>query len=63
MERANAAGQQCYLETANPANITFYEHLGFKRIAEPVAEPSGIRFWTFRRDPVAPAVSAHTNRH
>jgi GNAT superfamily N-acetyltransferase len=49
MDRADAAGQQCYLETANPANITFYEHVGFARIADLVAEPSGIRFWTFRR--------------
>ena len=49
LDRADAAGQQCYLETANPANITFYEHLGFTRIAELVAEPSGIRLWTFRR--------------
>ena len=49
MDRADAAGQQCYLETANPANITFYEHLGFTRITELVAEPSGIRFWTFGR--------------
>ena len=53
MDRADAAGQQCYLETANPANISFYEHVGFQRIAELVAEPSGIRLWTFRRDPVA----------
>ena len=49
MDRADAAGQQCYLETANPANITFYEHLGFARIVDLVAEPSGVRFWTFRR--------------
>jgi hypothetical protein len=35
--------------TLPPANITFYEHLGFERIAELVAEPSGIGFWTFRR--------------
>ena len=49
MDRADAAGQQCYLETANPANITFYEHLGFTRIVDLVAEPSGVRFWTFRR--------------
>lgn len=53
MDRAAAAGQQCYLETANPRNIGFYEHLGFERVAELVAEPSGIRFWTFRREPVA----------
>ena len=51
LDRADAAGQQCYLETANPANIGFYEHLGFKRIAELVAEPSGLPLWTFRRDP------------
>ena len=49
MNRADTAGQQCYLETANPANITFYERMGFKRITELVHPQSGLRLWTFRR--------------
>ena len=51
MARADAAGQQCYLETANPMNITFYERMGFERVTE-IAEPqSGIHLYTFRRNP------------
>ena len=51
MHRADAAGQQCYLETANPANITFYERMGFQRITELVHPESGLRLYTFRHDP------------
>jgi ribosomal protein S18 acetylase RimI-like enzyme len=50
MQRADAAGQQCYLETANPANIPFYERLGFQRITEIEHPQSGVRLWTFRRN-------------
>ena len=49
MQRADAAGQQCYLETANPANITFYERIGFERVTELDHPQSGLRLWTFRR--------------
>ena len=49
MHRADAAGQQCYLETTNAANITFYERMGFQRVAEVDVPGSGLRFWTFRR--------------
>lgn len=49
LDRAAAAGQPCYLETANPANNSFYEHLGFERLAELTVHSSGLRFWTFRR--------------
>jgi ribosomal protein S18 acetylase RimI-like enzyme len=48
IDRAAAAGQPCYLETANPANVAFYERLGFDRVAEIVEPRSGVRFWTFR---------------
>lgn len=53
IDRAGAAGQPCYLETANPANVTFYDRLGFERIAEIVEPRSGLRFWTFRHAPPA----------
>ena len=53
MHRADAAGQQCYLETANPANITFYERMGFQRITELVHPQSGLRLYTFGHDPPA----------
>ena len=53
MQRADAAGQQCYLETANPANVAFYERMGFAQVAELVHEPSGLRLFAFRHDPPA----------
>jgi ribosomal protein S18 acetylase RimI-like enzyme len=57
MRRADAARQQCYLETANPANIGFYEHMGFERVAEIVHSQSGLRLHTFRHDPPAPSAT------
>jgi ribosomal protein S18 acetylase RimI-like enzyme len=51
MDRAQAAGLPCYLETAQPNNVAFYEHLGFRRLVETVDHQSGLRLWTFRRDP------------
>lgn len=55
MDRADAAGLHCYLETAHPDNVAFYEHLGFQQIVELVEPQSGLRLWTFRREPLAPA--------
>jgi ribosomal protein S18 acetylase RimI-like enzyme len=43
----------CYLETAQPDNVPLYQHLGFKVLLEEVEPTSGVRFWTFRRDPPA----------
>ena len=53
IDRADAAGLPCYLETANPKNVTFYERLAFERVAEIVEPRSGLRLWTFRHAPVA----------
>jgi ribosomal protein S18 acetylase RimI-like enzyme len=53
IERADASGLPCYLETAQPDNVAFYEHLGFQRVVEVVEPRSGLRLWTFRRDPPA----------
>ena len=58
IERADAAGLACYLETAQPQNVAFYEHLGFKQVVEVVEPQSGLRLWTFRRDPPRPASAA-----
>ena len=49
--RADAARMSCYLETSQPANVTFYTHLGFRVLRDVVDPPSGLRMWTFRRDP------------
>ena len=54
IKRADTAGQPCYLETAQPANVGFYERLGFRRVVDMVEPQSGLRLWTFRRDPAAP---------
>jgi len=58
MDRADTAGLPCYLETAQPDNVAFYEHLGFRRVVEVVEPGSGLRLWTFRRDPPALAPTA-----
>jgi ribosomal protein S18 acetylase RimI-like enzyme len=51
LERADADGIPCYLETAQPKNVPLYQHLGFDVLLEEVEPESGVRFWTFRRDP------------
>lgn len=50
LDRANADGLPCYLETVQPRNVSFYEHHGFQVVVEDVEPSSGLRFWTFRRD-------------
>ena len=52
IDRADAESQPCYLETAQPKNVAFYEHLGFRRVVETVEPTSGLRLWAFRRDPL-----------
>lgn len=49
--QADRNGHPCYLETAQPANVGLYRHLGFRVLREVVDEASGLRLWTFRRDP------------
>ena len=51
LARADAEGVACYLETAQPANVAFYRRLGFRVLDEVVEPVSGLRLWTFRRDP------------
>ena len=46
IERADTAGQPCYLETAQPANVGLYERLGFRRVVDMVEPQSGLRLWT-----------------
>ncbi|NKB70510.1 MAG: GNAT family N-acetyltransferase [Candidatus Latescibacteria bacterium] len=49
LERADQDGVPCYLETANPQNVSFYGHLGFEVVVEDVEPESGVRFSTFKR--------------
>ena len=50
IDRARAEGLPCYLETAQPKNVGFYQHLGFRVLVDMVELKSGLRLWTFRRD-------------
>jgi ribosomal protein S18 acetylase RimI-like enzyme len=50
-ERSSAQGTPIYLETAQPKNVSFYEKLGFKVLQDMIEPSSGVRMWTFRRDP------------
>ena len=49
LDRADAEGLPCYLETAQPENVAFYQKLGFDIIADMVEPRSRLRLWTFRR--------------
>lgn len=50
LEQADRDGLPCYLETAQPRNVGFYQHLGFRVLRDVVVPESGLRLWTFRRD-------------
>jgi GNAT superfamily N-acetyltransferase len=52
LERANSGQLACYLETENERNVAFYLKQGFDLIVNgEEAGASGVRFWTFRRNP------------
>jgi GNAT superfamily N-acetyltransferase len=50
---ADSAQLSCYLDTAQPRNIPFYQSQGFRILVEDVEPLSGLRFWTFQREPKA----------
>lgn len=52
LDRADADGTACYLETSDPANVAFYEWLGFAVRDEAVQlVPDGPPHVTMWRDP------------
>ena len=51
LDRADGEGHACYLETAQPANLHFYQSHGFASLGERVEPRSGLRFWPFKRSP------------
>jgi ribosomal protein S18 acetylase RimI-like enzyme len=51
LARADAEQLPCCLDTSQPDNRSFYEGLGFRVTADTVDPASGVRFWTFQRDP------------
>jgi GNAT superfamily N-acetyltransferase len=52
MDRARADRLPCYLETTQAPNVPFYKKLGFEVISDTIEPQSGLRLWTFRRDPI-----------
>ena len=47
LHEARGSNIPVYLETAQPKNIKFYQHLGFNLIREVIEPHSGIQIWTF----------------
>jgi ribosomal protein S18 acetylase RimI-like enzyme len=54
LQKADEAGIACYLETAQPKNVAFYQRRGFDVLIDTVDPTSGLRLWTFRREPNPP---------
>lgn len=50
LDKASASGHPCYLETAQPENVSFYQHLGFRVVRDMTEPTSGLHLWTFRWD-------------
>jgi ribosomal protein S18 acetylase RimI-like enzyme len=53
--RRMAAGQSCYLETANPDNLAFYRRNGFRLIGDRLQPRSGPGIWSLAAE-ARPAV-------
>ena len=51
LDRADADGRSCYLETFGERTVPFYLRNGFDLVAEAVEPNSGIRYWCFHRAP------------
>ena len=51
LAEADALGVPVYLETAQPRNVTFYQHMGFTLVEHLVEESSGLDLWGFLREP------------
>ena len=51
LERADAAGLPCYLETQNQRNLSFYEKHGFRVVNEGRVPGYELRSWAMLREP------------
>jgi GNAT superfamily N-acetyltransferase len=47
LKEAEKTNTPVYLETAQPKNVSFYQHMGFRLIREVEEPTSQIRIWTF----------------
>ena len=56
LAEADRDGVVCYVETTRARNVPFYERHGFVVADERNVE--GVPFWTFRREPKTPMMSA-----
>ena len=49
IERIDAEGASAYVESSNPANLTFYQRFGFEITGEVQLAPDGPSMWTLWR--------------
>jgi ribosomal protein S18 acetylase RimI-like enzyme len=49
LQRADADGLPCYLETANPDNLPFYRRHGFEVVADGQVPKGGLHVWSMVR--------------
>ncbi|HEX2178564.1 MAG TPA: GNAT family N-acetyltransferase [Actinomycetota bacterium] len=49
LERADAEGVECYLETSNPANVAYYQRFGFEVLRDVPLIPDGPPHISMRR--------------
>ena len=50
LSQAKADGLPVYLETSQPANVSFYQKMGFRVLRELVEPSSSVTMWTFQKD-------------
>lgn len=50
LSQAETEGEVCYLETADPANVAFYERLGFKLVRKHQLLPDGPAHYAMERN-------------
>jgi GNAT superfamily N-acetyltransferase len=51
LERSDAQGLPCYLETHNPRNVPIYQHFGFRVFEESIVPNGELRIWGMLRPP------------
>jgi ribosomal protein S18 acetylase RimI-like enzyme len=57
LAKADESGLPCYLNTNTPANVPFYERLGFSVLEEATLGKDGPLAWAMRREPIPPTTA------